>query len=98
MYMTQDAIANDAAMRGRVAQCAAQNGVMSDAGLDADLWSYEWRREWASAPGWSDAWESALAGDPPNLSPGSDPGVITDGQIESQVQAMMPFLRVGQQV
>lgn len=93
MYHTQGLIADDPAMKIRVAQCAAQEGC-TDEGIDPDLWTYEWRRVWSAAPGWDEAWESALAGDPPNLSPGSDPAVITDAQILSQVQGMKPFTRV----
>lgn len=95
MYLNQAAIADDTAMRGRVAQAAAQEGC-ADAGLDPDQWTYEWRRVWASAPGWDAAWESSLAGHPndPDYTPGEDPGVITDQMILTQVQAMMPFTRV----
>lgn len=92
MYHTQGKIADDLDMKIRVAQCAAEQGCSTDAALDPDLWTYEWRRVWSSSPGWSEAWESALASD--NPSPGSDPAVITDAQILSQVQAMMPFVRV----
>lgn len=93
MYSTQAAIADDPAMKARVAQCSAQEGCAT-AGLDPDLWTYEWRRVWSSAPGWDAAWESALAGDPPNESPGTDPAVISDAMILGQVQSMMPFTRV----
>jgi len=90
MYFTQGLIADDADMRVRVAQAAAQEGV-TDEHIDPDIWANEWKRVWASAPGWSDAWESALAGDNPR--PGADPAVITDGQILAQVQGMKPFTR-----
>lgn len=96
MYLTQSAIADDAYMKNRVAQCAAQQGV-TDAGIDADLWANEWRRVWASSPTWDDAWESALVNpdNPAGYQPGMDPAVITDNQILAQVQSMMPFTRVG---
>jgi hypothetical protein len=90
MYLTQGQIAADADMNTRVAQAAAQEGV-TDAHIDPDVWTNEWRRVWSAAPGWSDAWESALAGN--NENPGADPAVITDGQILSQVQGMKPFSR-----
>lgn len=93
MYHTQGLIADNADMRTRVAQCAAQEGC-ADGGIDPDVWTYEWRRVWSASPGWDGAWESALATDPPNESPGSDPAVITDAQILAQVQSMMPFARV----
>lgn len=90
MYLTQGQIAADEDMRVRVAQAAAQEGV-TDAGIDPDVWTNEWKRVWASAPGWSEAWESAEAGG--NETPGADPAVITDGQILAQVQGMKPFTR-----
>ena len=81
-YLTQDTIANNAAMLARVAQCAAQQMIPT-----ADEWTRNNRRTWASAPGWDAAWESALAGGIED--PGSDEAVITDGMILSQVQSMM---------
>ena len=92
MYSTQAEIADNAHMRVRVAQAAAQEGALTD-GIDADAWAAEWRRAWASAPGWSEAWESAVAGGVE--APGLDPAVITDGMILSQVQSMKPFGHVG---
>jgi hypothetical protein len=90
-YLTQDAIANNRFMLARVAQAAAEEDITSD----PDRWAYDNRRDWASAPGWSDAWESALVshpddGDPatPAYDPGADEGVITDSMILSQVQSM----------
>jgi hypothetical protein len=84
-YLTQDEIANNEAMKARVAQCAAQQLIP-----DVDRWTYENRRTWAAAPGWDAAWESALVAHPePDYDPGSDAAVITDGMILSQVQAMM---------
>lgn len=92
-YSSQALMADDPYLKVRVAQCAAQEGCATEAGIDPDLWTYEWRRVWASSPGWDVAWESALAADIPN--PGADAGVITDGMILTQVQAMKPFARVG---
>jgi hypothetical protein len=40
-----------------------------------------------AAPGWADAWASAEAADVED--PGADPGVITDGMILSEVQALL---------
>jgi hypothetical protein len=97
-YLTQSTIGDDPYMKSRVASCAAQQGVM-DAGIDADVWTNEWRREWAASPGWDDAWESALArpDNQPGYQPGMDQACITDDQILSQVQTMMPFHRIGQE-
>lgn len=96
-YLTQGEIGDDPYMKARVAQCAAQQGIM-DVGIDADIWAAEWRREWSSSPGWDSQWESALARPdlPPGYQPGMDNAVISDGQILGQVQSMMPFHRVGQ--
>lgn len=89
--MTQATIAVDPDMMTRVAQCAAEQGAADD-GFDPDFWAQGWRRVWSAAPGWDDAWESALASG--NQRPGADAAVITDAQILSQVQAMKPFRQV----
>lgn len=95
-YLTQSTIADDSWMKLRVASCAAQQGV-TDAGIDPDMWASEWRRVWSASPGWDMQWESALArpDNPPGYQPGMDPAVVSDGQILSQVQSMLPFTRVG---
>ena len=82
-YLTQSQIAADPHMHERVAQAA----VTEQAPGDPDTWTNSNRREWAAAPGWDDAWESALAGGV--TEPGSDEAVITDGMILSQVQDML---------
>jgi hypothetical protein len=84
-YLTQNEIAENRAMTNRVAQAAASE----DKSADPDRWTYENRRDWASAPGWSEAWESAKVAHPePDYDPGTDEAVITDGMILSQVQSM----------
>jgi hypothetical protein len=86
-YLTQDEIANNRAMLARVAQAAATENVSGD----PDRWTFDNRRDWASAPGWDGAWESARVTNPEeDYDPGTDEGVITDGQILSQVQSMIP--------
>jgi hypothetical protein len=91
-YFTQAIIADDPYMRLRVSAAAAQQGCAEDFGIDPDAWTLEWRKVWASSPGWDAAWESAQAG---NVEiPGMDAGVVTDGMILAQVQAMMPFTYV----
>jgi len=84
-YLGQAAIADNAAMNQRVAQCAAEQSVENP-----DQWTSINRRTWASAPGWADAWASSLASheDNPSYDPGRDEAVITDGMILGQVQAM----------
>ena len=84
-YLTMDEIANNRAMLNRVAQAAAQEEISGD----PDRWTYETRRTWASAPGWSDAWESSKVTHPEeDYDPGTDEGVITDLQVLAQVQSM----------
>lgn len=92
-YLDQSEIAANSSMLSRVAQCAAQQGV-----TNADDWTNVNKRTWAAAPGWDAAWASAKASHPPPTDPGLavpyDPGadeaVITDAQILSQVQSMLP--------
>jgi len=79
----------DSALRGRLAAAAS---VEATAGAtlderDADNWAHVHRYDCCSAPGWGDAWASALAAS--NPAPGADPGVITDSMILSQVQAVI---------
>lgn len=88
-YLTQSKIAGDMYMQQRVAQCAATEGIVSEAGLDPDFWARSWSRTWSAAPGWDAAWESAAASG--NEDPGRDEAVITDQMILSQVQGMKPF-------
>lgn len=85
-YLTQSEIANNEAMLSRIAQAAAGEGMYDN----PDSWAFNMRRTWSSAPGWDDAWESAMV-----AAPGADPGineaVITDTMILAQVQSMPPF-------
>ena len=80
-YLTQATMEADAFLRSRITAAAADEG-------DADPVAWLLGNSWAVvvAPGWDDAWESAVAGDVEN--PGADPGVITDGMILAQVQAV----------
>lgn len=104
-YLTQNEIAQSLTMTNRVAQAYADEvfdaygpiDPQTQRTKDPDLWAASERRYWASAPGWSEAWESALAShqpeqpitDPEPYDPGADPAVITDGMILSQVQSMI---------
>ena len=85
-YLVQSAIAGNQSMTARVAQCAAEQDVENP-----DAWTSSNRRTWAAAPGWADAWASALAlhEDNPSYDPGADEAVITDAMILGQVQAMI---------
>jgi hypothetical protein len=83
-YLVQSQIAVNQTMFARVAQCAAQQAIS-----EPEVWAQANRRVWAAAPGWDDAWASALASHDDGLyDPGSDEAVITDGMILGQVQAM----------
>lgn len=84
-YLTQNEIANNGTMFGRMAQAAATEGYAYP-----DSWAGDNRRRWAAQPGWSEAWESALVSHPddPDYDPGTDEGVITDGMILSAVQSI----------
>ena len=75
-------MAIDEAIRSRVAACAAQE-------QPADPWVWTNANVLAvcAAPGWAEAWASAVAAEVPD--PGRDPGVITDGMILSSVQSVV---------
>jgi hypothetical protein len=82
-YIDVFAMTQDTALHGRMAAAAATEQVPGD----PDTWVANHRYQLAAAPGWGDAWASAIASDNPD--PGADPGVITDGMILSQVQALL---------
>jgi hypothetical protein len=68
-------------MRLRCGACAAVEGIP-----DPENWAFRNALLIAAQPGWSEAWESALATG--NEYPGSDDAVITDGMILAAVQAV----------
>jgi hypothetical protein len=80
-YLTVSRIAADSFMRLRCAACAAVDRVP-----DPENWAFRHSLLLAAQPGWSEAWESALAAG--NPAPGSDAAVITDGMILAGVQAV----------
>jgi hypothetical protein len=88
-YLTQDRIASSTGMNARVAQAAASETLPE--GYSPDAWTQQYRRDWAAAPGWDEAWESAMVGheDEPTYDPGTNEAVITDGMILSQIQSML---------
>lgn len=85
-YLTQHEISESPAMRNRIAQAAAQEGLSTD----PDSWVFNLRRFWSSAPGWADAWGYYRASNPGVDDPGVNEAVITDSMILAQVQAMTP--------
>lgn len=95
-YATVSVIAQDPDIAARVRGCRASEVVanqytsMSTMRDRLDLSAAMWLL--AAAPGWTTAWESALAATRPVDAPpiGADPAVITDGMILSAVQALRP--------
>jgi len=81
-YWDNALMAQDLDLRARITACAAQELPV---GVDVGGWVADHLLRITAAPGWADAWASALAGG--NETPGRDPGVITDSQILSEVQA-----------
>jgi len=88
-YLTISEIAIDHAMRNRVAACAAQQGHP-----EPEQWSWDNAYIWASTPTWGEKWDYAVNTHPdeefPDYSPGADPAVITDADILTRVQQMLP--------
>jgi len=78
-YFSGWALSNDQDFMNRVGFCAETEGF----GFE---WGIENRMAVAAAPGFSDAYESAVVSGVPN--PGRDPAVISDAQILSAVQAL----------
>lgn len=58
-------------------------------GENPDLWATNHAWDMAAAPTFGDRYGYALAQDPPNPHPGSDPSVIPDADILAAVQAVM---------
>jgi hypothetical protein len=80
-YNTVADMAEDAALARRITAAVAQEGEDNPV-----YWTSLWVWSVVAAPGWSEAYASAVAGEVPN--PGKDEAVITDGMILSSVQAV----------
>lgn len=83
-YLTIALIRQDPWVRDRAIACAATEGVDQP-----EQWVMD--RVWALAaqPGWSNAWESAVASNTePGYLPGRDEAVITDAMILAAVQSI----------
>ena len=80
-YWEQSELSRDADFLARLSACAAVE--VDD--VDATTWAYQHVWAIAAAPGFGDAYASAIAGDVPN--PGRDPSVISDAMILGAVQA-----------
>lgn len=81
-YLTIATIAHDDDIILRVTAAAAQEqkSQSPDSWVGMNIWAI------AASPGWSEAWEYAVASGNPD--PGSDEGVITDGMILAAVQPL----------
>jgi hypothetical protein len=81
-------LAQDIDFRNRVAAAAATEPTLLIHPVTfAD--TYQWQI--AGAPGFGDAYASALAGDVER--PGNDPSVISDGQILAEVQPIIASIQ-----
>lgn len=86
-YHAQHQMAYDSALNGRVIAAVAGEHQAGNTTEDPEAWTAANRHYWAASPGWSDAWDSAVASDNPD--PGADGAVITDQQILSSVQSLL---------
>lgn len=88
-YLDISNMTQSGSLLGRLSAAAAQEqGAGADLDPDApEAWAQAHRWALVAAPGWGEAWASAVAGG--NEDPGADPGVITDGMILSEVQALI---------
>lgn len=86
-YWDVSLLAADGEFQNRVAACYATETPIGT-GDQPMSWAAEHAWDVAAAPGFGDAYASAIAAGVPN--PGRDPAVISDAQILSAVQALMP--------
>ncbi len=77
----QSALARDGDFNLRLAACVSNETRE----VNPLQWASEHQWQIAAAPGFADAYSSAVAGDVDN--PGRDPSVISDAQILAAVQA-----------
>jgi hypothetical protein len=87
-YWDIASMARDLDLQSRIYACVAQETGSQDRTVDFLVI--------CGAPGWAEAWASALASDDPL--PGKDPAVITDGMILSSVQAWLSSEAEGDEV
>lgn len=83
-YYDQALLSNDTDFRDRIAAAAATEGITEE--LHPLAWAAENQWTLAAAPGFADAYASAIAGGVPD--PGRDPAVISDAMILSALQAL----------
>jgi hypothetical protein len=85
-YYDVSLLSSDSEFLGRVSACYAIETPQGQ-GIDPPLWAEQHKWDVAAQPGFGDAYASARAADNPH--PGSDPSVITDGQLLSGIQAIV---------
>jgi hypothetical protein len=79
-------LSQDADFSQRVAACYATETTGNPEAAYPMTWAADHQWQIAAAPGFGDAYASAIAGGVPN--PGRDPAVIGDDQILAAVQAV----------
>lgn len=82
-YFDQSLLAFDGDFLSRVTACVSNEART----IDPLAWANDHRWQMAAAPGFADAYASALAADVPN--PGRDAAVISDAQILAAVQSLL---------
>ena len=80
-YWDLNLLAQDLDFAARTIACAAAEGIPVP-----EVWANEHRWQVCAAPGFSDAYASALAGGVPD--PGRDQAVISDAQLRVAIQPM----------
>jgi hypothetical protein len=83
-FLAQAQLAADQDFTHRVTACASTEVPHS---TQPTAWTGDHIWWVAAAPGFADAYESAIVAEVPR--PGADPAVISDGQILSAVQALV---------
>ena len=89
-YYDVSLLAVDQDFRARIAACASTEGLPEK--MHPIYFADQFQWEIAGAPGFGDAYASALAADVER--PGADPSVISDAQILSVVQPIIAELDV----
>jgi|SRR4051812_35556183 hypothetical protein len=84
-YFDQAALSTDQDFAQRIAACAAVEVELGDTHPYTWATAHQWTV--AAAPGFADAYASAVAGEVDH--PGADPSVISDAQILAAVQAII---------
>ena len=85
-YFSISELHKDDDFRGRIGACAQTEERVPNVSGAVEQWVADYAWEIASAPGFGDAYESAVVGGIER--PGADPAVITDAMILSAVQAI----------